>query len=113
MGAITYDGTQVQFEDRLLTHLQIVIVQKFQRGDSFLMSWKDSPSIGHGRAAIWLAPNLPIYFKFYSSHLPGINREWLKRLGASADGSSGLIVVAEDGKLAMSSHEGKYPGTLM
>ena len=113
MGSITYDGTQVQFEDRLLTHLQIVIVQKFHRGESFLMSWKDSPLIGDGRAAIWLAPNIPIYFRFSGSRLPEINRDWLQKLGESADGGSGLVVVGEDGKLATSSHEGKYPGTLV
>ena len=113
MGALTYDGTHVEFDDRLLTQLEIVIINKFRRGESLLMSWKDGVAVGSGRAAIWLAPNIPIYFKFYGSRLPEVNREWLKVLSESADGSSGLIVVGEDGKLAMSSHEGKYPGTLM
>ena len=113
MGTISYDHLVVKIDDRTLAHLQIVIVNKLRRGEAFLMSWKDSPTIGDGRAAIWLAPNIPIYFKFFGSRLPEVNREWLKILGDSADGSSGLIVVGEDGKLAMSSHEGKYPGTLM
>ncbi|NQX37168.1 ATP-dependent DNA ligase [Herbiconiux sp. VKM Ac-2851] len=112
MGSFIYDGTTVQFEDRLLTHLQIVIIQKFQRQESFLMSWKDSPNIGDGRAAIWLTPNIPIYFKFLGSRLPEINREWLAKLAESSDSSSGLIVVGEDGKLATSVDNGKYPGSL-
>ena len=113
MGSITYDGTRVEFEDRLLTHLQIVIVQKFRREQSFLMSWKDSPTIGDGRASIWLTPAVPIYFKFYGSRVPEINRDWLAKLADAADSSHGLVVVNEDGKLATSTPAGKYPGTLM
>ncbi|NQX37139.1 ATP-dependent DNA ligase [Herbiconiux sp. VKM Ac-2851] len=112
MGSIIYDGTTVQFDDRLLTHLQIVIIQKFQRNESFLMSWKDSPTIGDGRAAIWLTPSIPIYFKFLGSRLPEINRDWLASLAESSDSSQGLIVVGEDGKLATSMPHGKYPGSL-
>lgn len=32
MGMLIYDGTSLPFDDRILTHLQIVIVQKFSRG---------------------------------------------------------------------------------
>ena len=46
MGSLTYDGIVVQFEDRVLTHLQIVIVQKLRKGESFLMSWRDADSVG-------------------------------------------------------------------
>jgi len=103
MGAIMYDGTRVDFDDRLLTHLEIVIVNKFRRGDSFLMSWKDSVALGSGRAAIWLSPAVPIYFKFYGSRVPEINRDWLATLADSADGPHGLIVLTENGALAESS----------
>ena len=30
MGTLQYDGVLVEFDDRLLAHLQIVIVQKIQ-----------------------------------------------------------------------------------
>ncbi len=70
MGSITYDHAIVQFDDRVLSHLQIVIVEKFLKNESFLMSWKDSPNIGDGRGSIWLAPNIPIYFKFLGSKVP-------------------------------------------
>jgi hypothetical protein len=106
LGALTYDGTHVEFDDRLLTHLEIVIINKFRRGESFLMSWKDGVAVGSGRAAIWLAPNIPIYFKFYGSRVPKINRDWIARLGETADGPQGLLVIAEDGALAESTPSG-------
>lgn len=113
MGFMLYDGTTVQFEDRLLAHLQIIIVQKFTKKESFLLSWKDGPSFGDGRGSIWLSPNLPLYFKFLGSKSPEINREWLLALGKSADSTSGLIVVDEDGKLAMTGPaSGQFPGTI-
>jgi len=113
MGSITYDGTVVSFDDRLLAHLQIVIVQKFTKNEAFLMSWKDGPSVGDGRGSIWLHPSIPIYFKFVGGRSPSIDKSWLLALGKSAEASTGLIVTNEDGSLARSSpSDGNYPGTL-
>ncbi len=54
MGSMTYDGMVVHMEDRTLVHLQIVIVNKLRRGESFLMSWRDSTETGDGHSAIWI-----------------------------------------------------------
>ena len=96
MGSLTIDGIVVQFEDRVLTHLQIVIVQKLRKGESFLMSWRDSDAVGDGRSSAWIHPSLSLYFKFSGSRVPAINRDWLASLMASASGSQGLIVTSED-----------------
>jgi hypothetical protein len=104
MGTMRYDGMLVEFDDRLLTHLQIVIVQKLRHGESFAMSWLDALSMGDGRSCIWLNPSLTLYFKFAGSKVPTINGEWLDRLGESAASSTGLIVLNEDGSLARSQH---------
>ncbi len=111
MGTLTYASLHLEFEDRLLQHLQIVIIQKFRRHEAFLMSWKESASAGDGRAAIWLTPNVPISFKFYGSKAPSVNRDWLSSLGRSADSSTGLIVTREDGELALASPDSGQPGT--
>ena len=112
MGSLTYDGTVVSFDDRTLTHLQIVIVNKFKRNESFLMSWKDDMAVGDGRASAWLSPAIPLYFKFLGGRVPEINEEWLKTLGKSAESSTGLIVTAEDGTLITAGHpeDRTYPG---
>jgi hypothetical protein len=99
MGTLTYDSIVIEFEDRLLAHLQIVIVNKLRRRESFAMSWRDAPEAGDGRSAIWLDPSIPIYFKFDGSRVPAINREWVERLADSAASSHGLVVTGEDGEL--------------
>ena len=100
MGSMTYSGANVEFDDRLLAHLQIVIFQKLRRGESFAMSWIDALAVGDGRSSIWLHPQTDLYFKFSGSRAPSINRDWLTALMESADGTRGLVVVAEDGTLA-------------
>jgi len=102
MGSLIYDSTVVEFDDRLLLHLQIVIVNKLRRRESFAMSWRDSPEIGDGRSTIWLDPSIPLYFKFAGSRTPTIDRDWIERLAESAASSSGLLVTDEDGRLETS-----------
>lgn len=97
LGSISYDGLVVRVDDRTLTHLQIVIVNKLRQGDTFLMSWKDSVDAGSGRSSIWLHPYVLIHFKFDGSRVPAINERWLKELTDSADSSRGLIVTTEEG----------------
>jgi len=97
MGSISYDGLVVVVDDRTLTHLQIVIVNKLRRGEAFLMSWKDSVEAGSGRSAIWMHPQVLIYFKFDGSRVPVINETWLRELADSAESSRGLVVTTEAG----------------
>lgn len=100
MGALIYDGQSIQFDDRLLAHLQIVIVQKLGRRESFLMSWLNALSVGDGRSSIWLDNTIPMRFNFSGSRSPTIDRDWLAALAERASSSSGLIIVNPDGGLA-------------
>lgn len=102
MGTLQYDGSKTEFDDRLLAHLHIVIVQKLRTNDSFAMSWMNALSIGDGRTSIWLDRTIPLRFTFNGSRPPAINRDWLHTLQVSADSSSGLLVTGEDGQLARS-----------
>ncbi len=102
MGTMTYGGMSVQFEDRLLAHLHIVILQKFRARQSMVMSWIDGTQTGDGRTVIWLTPTLPIVFRFAGSRAPAIDPAWLTALTASADSSTGLIVTDASGSLARS-----------
>lgn len=109
MGKLTYGTVDIDIDDRLLAHLQIVIINKLRRGEPLLMSWLDSPSIGDGRSAVWLNPSITLYFKFAGSRSPQIDREWLRTLSESAESSTGLILRTADGKLAYAS--GKRSGS--
>jgi len=95
MGTLTYDGLVVHIDDRVLSHVQIVVVQKLRRGESFLMSWRDSDTVGDGRSSIWLSDSIPLYFKFSGGHTPLINRDWIEQLSRSADSSRGLVIMSE------------------
>ncbi|MEN2736368.1 ATP-dependent DNA ligase [Microbacterium sp. X-17] len=97
MGSLVYESLVFEFDDRLLAHLQVVIVNKLRRGEPFIMSWKVASERGSGRGSIWLDPSTPLYFEFDGSRSPSINREWLARLANAADSTRGLVVEGEDG----------------
>lgn len=97
MGTLIYSHWSVEFDDRLLAHLQIVIVNTFRRGEPFLMSWVDSVAVGSGRSSIWLTPTVPAYFRFGGSRVPAVDPQWLRILEGSAESSTGLIVTDEQG----------------
>lgn len=100
MGSLSYNNSRVTFDDRLLAHLHIVIIQQFRRNRSFAMSWRDDLAAGNGRTSIWLHPGCELSFKFSGSRLPTISEKWVAQLAASAESATGLIVTNEDGSLA-------------
>ncbi len=97
MGKLLYGDSQVeiQFDDRALAHLQIVIGAKLRRRESFFLTWKDDPSVGDGRSSIWIDAAIPLYFKYFGSRMPEINRDWLELLTQSSHSSQGLQLVEE------------------
>jgi hypothetical protein len=96
MGTLSYDRVVVEFDDRILTHLQVVIVQKLRRGESFLFSWRNAVEVGAGRSSAWLHPAIPLYFKFTGGHAPSLNPEWIAQLTRSANSPQGLIATNEE-----------------
>lgn len=96
MGKFIYDSTiKVDFEDRLLAHLQLVIGAKVRRGESFHFSWRDDPSTGEGRTIVWINPHTPLAYKFFGSRVPQINRAWIEDLTTTANSPAGLHLVPE------------------
>lgn len=96
MGKFIYDSTtKVDFEDRLLAHLQAVIMAKVRRGESFTFTWKDDLSTGGGRTTVYIHPNASMQFKYHGSRQPQINPAWLHALSFNANSTRGLYVVSE------------------
>src|SRR5690606_32806471 len=96
VGKLIYDSTvKVDFEDRLLAHLQIVMGAKLRRGESFHLMWKDDASIGDGRTTVWVHPGVTLVYKFYGSRKPKINRAWIEALMYAANSVTGLYPVPE------------------
>lgn len=96
MGKLIYDSSlTVDFDDRTLAHLQIVIGAKLRRGESFSFSWRDDPQNGDGRTSIWVHSSSPVVFKFYGTRPPSINRHWVDALMVTANTATGLQLVPE------------------
>ena len=96
MGRLTYDHTtSIDFDDRVLAHLQIVIGTKLRRAESFYFSWSDDPAMGDGRNVIWLHPSMPLRFRYDGSRRPMVNRAWIEALMTVANSTDGLRVLPE------------------
>lgn len=96
MGRFIYEDTvRVEFDDRFLAHLQIVVGNKLRRSESFFFQWRDDSSAGGGRTAVWMHSGASVVFKFHGSRPPAINRTWLDALMYSANSTMGLVLVPE------------------
>jgi hypothetical protein len=97
VGTLVYGNSnlEIEFDDRVLAHLQAVIVAKLRRDEGFLFSWKDEPGVGDGRSCIWMHRSIPLYFKYPVSQPPAVNRLWLEALTVSANSPGGLRIVEE------------------
>lgn len=96
MGKFIYDGNiKVDFEDRTLAHLQLVIASKLRRGEPFNFTWKDDTSIGDGRTTVWVHPRSSLVYKYYGSRAPKLNVAWVDALAYTANAPTGLYLVPE------------------
>ncbi|TFD86107.1 MULTISPECIES: ATP-dependent DNA ligase [Cryobacterium] len=96
MGKFTYDSSiTVDFDDRVLAHIQLVIGAKLRRGESFYFSWRDDPFVGGGRSTVWVHPGISLVYKYFGSKSPVLNRDWVEALSLSANSATGLQIVTE------------------
>jgi hypothetical protein len=97
MGRLIYGSqhTDVEFEDRLLAHLKVVLTTKLRRNESFSLSWVHGQDDGSGRSTIWVHPAIPLHFHFNNPKQPPLNRAWIEELMLSANSTGGLMVVPE------------------
>ena len=96
MGRFNYDGSvKVDFDDRVLAHLQVVITQKLRRGEPFPFTWRNDASLGDGRTTVWLHPHASLVYKYSGSRQPALNRAWLEALTHAANSTAGLHIVPE------------------
>lgn len=97
MGKMIYGAPMwsVDFDDRVLAHLRVVILAKLRRGESFSFGWQFDTSRGSGRGSVWMHPAIPLGFEFFGGREPALNREWIEALMLSANSPQGLAVVPE------------------
>ena len=99
MGKLIYgpDTLEVDFDDRVLAHLQVVFSAKLRRGESFFFNWFDTPAVGDGRSGLWISPSIPLYFSYDDAKAPALNRAWLEQMSIAASGNQGLLLTTEPG----------------
>jgi len=97
MGTFIYGpGTlRVDFDDRVLAHIQAVIGVKVRRNERFFFSWFDTQAVGDGRSAAWIAPEIPMTFRFTSKASHQLNRGWVETMIMAAGSAQGLVLTTE------------------
>lgn len=96
MGFLTYAGSnEYEFEDRSLAHLKLAVGMKLRRQESFFLSWSNPVERGSGRLSLWVAPSIPLAFRFSGSRSPEINQVWLEVLHELSHTPRGLIMISE------------------
>lgn len=97
MGKLIYGplGTQFEIDDRTLAHVQVAVLSKLRRGESFSFTWKPPTDSGEGRSVLWFHPSHAVLFKFNGTKPVALNRLWIEELMASANSVSGLQITPE------------------
>ncbi|MEP6479508.1 MAG: ATP-dependent DNA ligase [Rhodoglobus sp.] len=97
MGKFIYGSPAiaVDFDDRVLAHLKVVILSKVRRGESFTFSWEYTVAAGSGHSSIWIHPTIPLQFDFLGKREPSLNRAWVEELVKLSNTPSGLRVIPE------------------
>jgi hypothetical protein len=96
VGKFIYEGgVRTEFDDRVLSHLQVAIGTKLRRNEPFYFTWHGDVSTGGGRTTVWVHAAASLVFTYYGGRPARINRTWLEALMRTANSPGGLQVVTE------------------
>jgi hypothetical protein len=95
VGKLVYNalGHSFDIEDRTLSHLRLVFMNKLRRGEPFM--FHHVVGDGSGSRSLWIHPSIPLVFHFYGSRPPALNRHWIDDLMRDANSPNGLMVGPE------------------
>ncbi len=106
MGKLIYGcRSEYEFDDRLLAHLKVAVTAKLRRQECFMLSWAIDARDASGRMSLWLAPAIPLQFKFAGSRRPTLNRAWIDVMVQFSNSARGLVVISEADALSLSRGE--------
>jgi hypothetical protein len=96
VGRLTYEGgVRAELDDRVLSHLQVVIGTKLRRNEPFFFTWHGDISTGGGRTTVWVHSGASLVFGYFGGRPAKINRAWLEALMRTANSPAGLQIVPE------------------
>jgi len=92
MGLFVYDNSRaIEVDDRLLAHLQVVIIDKLRRRECFTVSLTD----GNRLALMWVSPFTPLQFIYHGNRPVRVNRAWVEALATNA-GLTGVLALSPE-----------------
>ncbi|GAA1940139.1 ATP-dependent DNA ligase [Agromyces allii] len=92
MGTLVYNGNgSIPIDDRLLAHLQVVIIDKLRRQEFFAFTWE----LGGRESTVWFGPSIALEFVYSGGRVPSLNRAWLHQLAEAASSNAGLSALPE------------------
>lgn len=98
MGSLIYEaGLVLEFEDRLLRHLEHVMVTRLRRNEPFAFKWEQRPAgVEHTHGTIWVSPATSIQFRYTGPRREEkLNRLWVEAMIQSTYQPAGLSAVPE------------------
>ena len=95
MGRLTIGRDVIKLDDRVLAHLEAVIVTKLRRQEPFVFTWPIDVSLGSGRVAKWVSASTSWDIRFDNRQSEPLNQAWLKQLMSTANSPGGLKLVPE------------------
>lgn len=93
MGKLTYGAIQreVVMDDRLLAHLEAVVLARLRRDNSFALRWTEKVKGGTDvRRTIWIHQSSDLYFEYDSLAVEELDRGLLDQLAQAADSNAGI-----------------------
>ena len=92
MGFFIYDNErEIRVDDRILAHLQIVIIDKLRRSESFELHLRSDSVV----VSMWLTRWAPLQFVYEGNRQPRINRRWVELLSAECGFTGTLELLPE------------------
>jgi hypothetical protein len=104
MGALIYGiAPAIEMDDRVLRHLQVVMIQKLRRNESFAFNWDQQPGVTgdtqHSKGThgtIWISDASQLYFRYDGPRQKhALNPFWVDQLMKATYKADGLSVLPE------------------
>ncbi len=96
MGFFVYDDVRaIRVDDRVLAHLQIVVIDKLRRQEKFVLNLMS----GQALVTMWLNCYTPVQFVFEGNRPPRINNAWIELLAGEVGLTGVLQVLPEPSEL--------------
>jgi hypothetical protein len=92
MGFLVYDQARaIALDDRVLAHVQIVIIDKLRRRENFGLNLRSENHI----VMMWVTCSTPLQFVYGGNRRPRINYPWVELLAGEASLTGTLELLPE------------------